>query len=145
VAPAGLIGGFVAARRFVDVHLPPLEQMALADFIAEGHFTRHLRRMRLLYRERRDALIEALKSALGDLLQVGVPEAGMHLVAWLPQGRSARPVTQRATAYGLRLLPISVNRPPAPPRDGLMLGFASDTSEALRAGVRTLARVLRAP
>lgn len=83
VAPPELLGGFIAARRFIDVHPPVLEQMALAVFITEGHFARHLRRMRLLYLERLDALIDALTRELGDMLDVEVPEAGFHLVAWL--------------------------------------------------------------
>lgn len=141
VAPSELASGFIAARRFIDVHLPLLEQMALADFIAEGHFARHLRKMRLLYQERRDTLVAALARELDGMLEVSVPEAGMHLVAWLPPGMNGQAVTQRAAASGLRLLSITQR---SPQRDGLMLGFASDSPEDLRAGVQTLARVLRA-
>lgn len=143
VAPAGLVAGFVAARRFIDVHLPLLEQMALADFIADGHFARHLRRMRQLYLERRDALVEALTSELGDLMRVNVPEAGMHLVAWLPEVMSGQSVVQQAAAHGLHILSVSRGIAPTLQRDGLLLGFASDTPDELRAGVRMLSRVLR--
>lgn len=147
VAPVELVSGFVTARRFIDVHVPLLEQLVLADFIAEGHFARHLRRMRLLYRERCDALVGALRQELGDLLAVDVPEAGMHLVAWLPPDMSGKQVAQRASEYGLHILPISPTVLPTHPqgsrRDGLLLGFACDTPEDLRAGVRVLARALR--
>src|SRR2546421_4631283 len=64
VAPSALLEGLVAARDFIDMHPPLLEQMALADFIAAGHFARHLRKMRVQYRERRDALVDALTREL---------------------------------------------------------------------------------
>jgi GntR family transcriptional regulator / MocR family aminotransferase len=144
VAPSELFRGFIATRRLVDVHLPLLEQMALADFIAEGHFARHLRKMRLMYLERRNALVEALTRELGDLLDVTVPEAGMHLVAWLPSDMSAQAATHLTAAHGLHLLPISQFSLRSLPRDGLLLGFASASPEELRAGVKTLALALRA-
>jgi len=142
VAPPALLKSLIAARRLIDVHLPLLEQMALADFIAEGHFARHLRKMRLLYGERRNALVDALTRELGDILDVAVPEAGMHLVAWLRSGMSARTVADRATAHGLHILPISQFSLRPLQRDGLMFGFASASSEELQAGVHTLARAL---
>jgi len=144
VAPTALVDGFIAARRFIDAYLPVLEQMALADFMTEGHFARHLRRMRLLYQERRDALIGALSQDLGDLLEIGASEAGMHLVAWLPAGMSAQTVAQQASTYSLRLLPVIASDPQESRREGLLLGFASDSPDELRAGVRALAGVLRA-
>ncbi|HMA37163.1 MAG TPA: PLP-dependent aminotransferase family protein [Chloroflexia bacterium] len=144
VAPAALVPGLIAARRFVDGHLPLLEQMALADFMAEGHFVRHLRKMRLLYLERRNALVDALRRELGDILDVAVPEAGMHLVAWLPAGMRAQAVAQRAAGLGMPLRSLAEFSPRPRERDGLLLGFASASPDELRAGVQTLARVLRA-
>lgn len=143
VVPKELTPAFVAARHFIDSHLPPLEQMALADFMAEGHFARHLRRMRLVYLERRDALIEALTQELGDLLEITVPEAGMHLAAWLPVGVSAVAVAELAVTQGTRILPIIRPGVGARQREGLLFGFASATPTELRAGVRLLAGVIR--
>jgi GntR family transcriptional regulator/MocR family aminotransferase len=140
IAPPELLKGFVAARRFIDVHPPILEQMALADFIVGGHFARHLRRMRLLYLERRNTLVEALKSELSDLLSITVPEAGIHLVAWLPPGMNARQAARLAAARGLDVMPVAR---PFLPRGGLALGYAGSSPEELRAGVRTLAEALR--
>src|SRR6266849_9055907 len=143
VAPPELLKGLIATQRLIVVHLPLLEQMALADFIAEGHFARHLRRMYLLYRERRNALVDALTRELGDRLDVTVPEAGMHLVAWLPSGMSAQAAAQRAAASGLHILPISQFSLRSLQRDGLLLGFASASPQELRAGVHTLALALQ--
>jgi GntR family transcriptional regulator / MocR family aminotransferase len=145
VAPPPLVTAIVAARRFVDSHPPILEQLTLSDFLAEGHFARHLRTMRALYQERRDALVMALRQELGDLLTVGVPEAGMHLVAWLPSDISGEEAAQRVARQGLRILLVTQRGVGSPPREGLLLGFASNTPETLQAGVQTLARVLRAP
>jgi len=144
VAPPALLTGLLAARRFIDVHLPLLEQMALADFMAEGHFGRHVRKMRLLYLERRNALVDALTRELGDILDVAVPEAGLHLVAWLPAGMNARTVAHRAAAHGLHILPVSRCGLRPLQRDGLVLGFALASPEELRGGVQTLARALHA-
>lgn len=137
-----LAQGFVAARHFIDAHAPLLEQMALADFIAEGHFVRHLRKMRLLYADRRDTLVDALTRELGDLLEVTTPEAGMHLVAQLPPGMSGEAIASRAAERGLRIQSVSRSslRPLA--RGMLMFGFAGATPDELRAGVHTLAQAL---
>src|SRR5262249_3798436 len=115
-----------------------------ADFITQGHFARHIRKMRLRYRERRDALVGALREALGDLLEVAVPEAGLHLVAWLPATLRAEDVVARAAHYGLPIRTITQPRPHAPAREGLVFGFAAVAPAELRAGVRTLARAVRA-
>ena len=143
VTPPTLLKGLLATRRLIDTHLPLLEQVALADFIGEGHFARHLRKMRLLYLERRNALVEGLTRELGDILDITMPEAGMHLVAWLPQGIHAQPVTQQAAAHGLRVLPVMQSSPGSPRREGLLLGFASASPRELRSGAQTLARVLQ--
>jgi GntR family transcriptional regulator / MocR family aminotransferase len=143
VVPEEVALALVAARRFIDAHPSPLEQMALADFIAEGHFARHLRRMRLVYRERRDALIGALRQDLGDLLDVAAPEAGMHLAAWLPAGVSAHTVGRLAAEQGIGVLPFLCPGVGAPQREGLLFGFASATPAELRAGVQRLASVMR--
>ncbi|MDQ6748710.1 MAG: PLP-dependent aminotransferase family protein [Candidatus Dormibacteraeota bacterium] len=144
VAPAALLPGLIAARRFSDVHLPLLEQMALADFMVEGHFARHVRKTRLLYLERRNALVVALNRELGDVLDVAVPEAGLHLVAWLRPGLPAPSAAARSAAQGLAILAISQLSLRPLPRDGLLLGFASASPAELQAGVHLLARALRA-
>lgn len=144
VAPPALLEGLLAARSLIDVHPPLLEQLALADFIAEGHFARHLRKMRLLYAERRNTLVDALMRELGDILDVAVPEAGMHLVAWLRSDMSARAVAKLAAAHGLPIQPLSQFSLRPLQCDGLLFGYANASPEALRAGVHTLALALRA-
>jgi GntR family transcriptional regulator / MocR family aminotransferase len=144
VAPPELLPVLIAMQRLIAVHPPLLEQLALADFIVEGYFARHVRRMRQLYEERRNALVNALTRQLGDKLEVSVPEAGMHLVVWLPAGMSGQADAQRAAGYGLHMLPISHFSLRPLQCDGLVLGFASSSPQELRAGVQALALALQA-
>jgi len=92
----------------------------------------------------RNALVDALTRELGTRLDITVPEAGMHLVVWLPSGMSAQAAAQRAARYGLHMLPISQFSLRSLQRDGLVLGFASASQQELRAGVHTLALALQA-
>src|SRR5262249_778051 len=78
-APAELIERVVGMRGFLDVHLPMLEQMALCDFLNEGYYGRHLRRMLHHYRRLRDLLQRELHTSLGGLLEVHAPQAGLNL------------------------------------------------------------------
>lgn len=112
--------------------------------MAEGHFARHLRKMRARYLERRDTLIEALTRELGELLEIDTPEAGMHLVAWLPLGVSARTVAEHISMRGLRIFPVVPSTSQPRQREGLLFGFASASPQELRAGVKLLAPALRA-
>lgn len=143
IVPPPLVEGFLATRHFMDVHLSMLEQMALADFLSEGHFARHLRRMRLLYAERRDTLNSALQQSLAGMLDVTIPEAGMHLVAWLPHGVDDREIARLAEAQGITVMPISKFSLVPLDRGGLMLGYAGTPPAILREGVRRLAIALR--
>ncbi len=142
VAPAELLTGLKATLRFQAGHLPLLGQLALADFLSEGYFTRHVRKMRQFYRERCNTLVEALRQELGQSVEVTVPAAGMHLAVWLPAGVNAQAVARRAAEYALHILPISQFSQRSLPRDGLLLGFASASPQELRAGVHTLALAL---
>ena len=144
VAPPELLKGLIATHRLIAVHLPLLEQMALTDFIAEGYFARYVRKMRQLYNERRNTLVDALTRELSTILDVTVPEAGMHLVVWLPSGMDTQAAAQWAAASGLHVLPISHFSLRALSRDGLVLGFANASPQELRAGVHTLALALEA-
>src|SRR5215469_3787818 len=101
VIPRDLVPLFSAARDALDLFPSVLFQKALADFIREGHFARHIRRMRMLYMSRRDILVEALTATLGQGIEVVSADAGMHLVCLLPRGTSDRRVCARAVEAGI--------------------------------------------
>src|SRR6202047_1694386 len=86
VVPQDLVPAFSAARDAADIFSATLYQAVLTDFIREGHFARHIRRMRMLYMNRRATLMKAIHIQMGDRLEVIGAEAGMHLVTLLPPG-----------------------------------------------------------
>src|SRR5437016_3428616 len=82
-APRALLPAFANARHLIDRQPPSLYQTVVAEFMREGHFAAHIRRMRQLYREQRDALAETLARRAAGHLRIEVPDQGMHLVAYL--------------------------------------------------------------
>jgi GntR family transcriptional regulator/MocR family aminotransferase len=141
ILPPQLYEPFLAVRRFVDIHPPFLEQAVLADFIAEGHYSRHLRRMRTLYAARRAALLAALANLP---LEIDAPEAGIHCIGWLPDGLEETDVLRRAAAQGLDLWPVSKFCLSPLARQGLLLGYGSASQADLADGIRRLAAALDA-
>lgn len=139
ILPTTLIDAFLAMRRSMDVNLPSLEQAVLAEFIAEGHFTRHIRRMRTLYAERRSALLEA---ASGLPLELYAPPTRMHLVGWLPNGVDDRLAAQKAAKQQVRVLPLSMFAMEPLARGGLVLGYAAVNQQEIEEGVGRLAAAL---
>ena len=120
ILPRPLVDAFLTVRSLIDVHSPMLEQAVLTDFIVEGHFARHLRRMRTLYAERRAALIEAVSELP---LEIYSPKAGIHCIGWLPEGMDDLSLVRKAAAQGLDLWPISNFCIEPLARKGLLLGY----------------------
>jgi GntR family transcriptional regulator / MocR family aminotransferase len=149
VVPRDQIDRFKSTRRAMDLGPPTLYQEVLADFIAEGHFARHIRRMRGIYRERRSALVEAIRGELPAGVEVLGSEAGMHLTITLPlkvAGRNGvnvdREISLQAFAQGLWMWPLSSTYAGVPPRPGFILGFGSTRMEDIPRGVRKLRGLL---
>jgi GntR family transcriptional regulator/MocR family aminotransferase len=142
VVPPDLIDAFTAARELVDRHPPTVEQAVLAEFIAAGHFSRHLRRMRALYAARQEALFEEISQHLSGFLDASPAESGMHLVGWLPAGIDDKEASHRAAHRGIEAPPISLYTTSENVRGGLMLGYAAVDEARTREGVRRLARAL---
>lgn len=144
VLPLGLVEPVLRVRIHTDLFPPLLEQMVLADFLTEGHFARHIRRMRKLYRERRDSLLEAARCSLAGMLDLMPDETGLRLVGWLPAGTDDRRVARLAADRGVECLPISMFYMESEPRPGLVLNFAATDGDAIAVGVRLLADALEA-
>ena len=142
VAPPALAEAFANARALVDRHAPTVEQAALADFITEGHFARHIRRMRALYAERQAALVEAARATLGGAVALEPAEAGMHLVGWLGEQVDDLALSARAAAQGLEVPALRRYLAEARLRGGLLLGYTALDAAQIRAGVQRLAGVL---
>jgi len=142
VAPPELVAPLLTMRRFLDVHLPILEQMALFDFLNEGHYARHLRHLRHHYKKLRNLLHHELCIQLDGLLEVHAPEAGMHLVGWLPPEKDDQRAANLAAQVGIQITAISTYSLEPLPRGGLVFGYAGIDEEAIPHEVKTLAAAL---
>jgi GntR family transcriptional regulator / MocR family aminotransferase len=143
VVPPELVDVFTMARAINDVHSSMLEQAILAEFIAEGHFARHVRRMRLLYEQRQQILVSECEKQLSGLLEVKKADAGMHLVGWLPEGVDDQIIAEKAAEKGLKLAPISSYSQTKLPRGGFVLGYTAFDETQIKRGVAVIRELLR--
>lgn len=138
VLPEDLVPAFRAARDALDTFPATHPQVAMTDFIREGHFARHIRRMRPLYERRRTALVQALHEEFGDRLEVIGAEAGMQLAVRLPPGMNDVALARRAARAGVSARPLSLCYAEPPARGGLILGFGGAGGRELAEEVRRL-------
>jgi GntR family transcriptional regulator/MocR family aminotransferase len=141
VMPGHLAEPMAEAKIAADRGSPALEQLALADLIARGEFDRHLRRMRPVYRRRRDALLAALSRRLPWLEPAGVA-AGLHLVTWLPRGLDEATVVDAAARSGVGIEGVTPYRISHPGPGGLIFGYATVNEQAIAEGVDILAGII---
>jgi GntR family transcriptional regulator / MocR family aminotransferase len=142
VVPEHLVPVFTAAKSVASRHTTLLEQMVLCDFFADGHYGRHVRRMRQIYAERSAALVSNVERYCDGLLTLSPVEAGLQTVGWLEQGISGMDAMHAAAARHVEVNPLqSYARKPLK-RDGLQLGFAAVNVHEIRRGVRDLAAAL---
>lgn len=142
VLPDRMIDCFEAAISITARHAALPEQAILCDFISEGHFGRHLRRMRQTYAERAEALYNGARAELAGLLEIPPIEAGLQTIAWLPKGASGAAAAKAAADHGVEVVPLEANSYGAIAREGLQLGFAAVNKSEIRRGVRQLAIAL---
>ncbi|MET0555716.1 MAG: PLP-dependent aminotransferase family protein [Vicinamibacteria bacterium] len=139
IVPPDLEQPFRRARLSTDVHSATLEQVALAEFIARGHFERHLRRMRSAYRERLQALSDAAVRRCAGALRLRPIRAGLHVAADLVGASDVR-VADLAAERGVDVMPLSSYYFGRGPRaNGLVLGFGGVRPDGMDAGMQILA------
>ncbi|AWM00149.1 PLP-dependent aminotransferase family protein [Bradyrhizobium amphicarpaeae] len=139
VVPPALVGTFETAQRHIGLIAASHIQEALAEFIADGHFLAHLRRVRRLYHARRDHLVEGLQRHLGEVLSVEVPSGGIQLVARLKRGRTDQAAVERLGAAGVVTRALSSLALERPRDHGLLLGFAAWRENEISVALRTMA------
>jgi GntR family transcriptional regulator/MocR family aminotransferase len=143
VVPLDLLERFVAVRHAMDIFPSQLYQAVLTDFIQEGHYARHIRRTRLTYCERRNALVDALRHECPEVKVLG-EDGGMHLVATLPKGIHDGQISERASLEKLwlwRLSPCYLDRTRS--RQGFILGFGSTTAHEIPKAVHRLRSLIK--
>jgi GntR family transcriptional regulator/MocR family aminotransferase len=125
VVPAPLAARFAQAAPLFSAGCGRLEQAVVARFMTEGHFARHLRRMRALYASRRAALVAALADAFGERLAISLQSGGMHLLA-RPAGEVPdTELVRLAQAHGLAPSALSTHALGAAAQRGLLLSFTN--------------------
>jgi GntR family transcriptional regulator/MocR family aminotransferase len=143
VLPPKLVEPFLALRSIVDRYASVPEQAALADFMREGAFERHIRRTRALCLERRDALLECLARQAGRWLRAETPQAGLHLVAKLEGGLVDTDVCAHTQRAQLDIAALSRFYLQTPPQNALLLGFAGVDTRDTRTLVKRLCAALQ--
>lgn len=142
VVPPDLIDRFVAVRHALDVYPPHLYQAVLTDFIEEGYLSRHLRRTRMVYAERRNILVDAIQREFGSELEILGAEAGIHLVVTLQGQLRDRAISERAARENLWLWPLSPCYIDKNRKQGFILGFGSVSSKEIPRRVRQLRQLI---
>jgi len=142
VVPPEMVDVFAAAQSVSTHHPPMLGQAVLCDFLTEGHFARHIRRMRQIYAERLAILLESAKQKLSGALEISSVEAGLQTVGWLPIGVGAERVARAAEEQSVEVVPLKRYAWGKSPTNGLILGFAAFDPREIREGVERLGRVL---
>ena len=139
VAPPALVSTLEIAQRHIGLIAASHIQEALAEFIADGHFLAHLRRVRRLYHARRDHLVAGLERHLGEVLTAEVPSGGIQLVARLKRGRADQATVKRLVEAGVVTRALSSLALGKPRDHGLLLGFAAWRESEISAALRTMA------
>jgi GntR family transcriptional regulator / MocR family aminotransferase len=140
VVPPSLVRPFVIARYLMDRQPSSLCQAVVAAFMEEGHFAAHIRRMREMYRNQRDALVTALRRRLGDHLTLEPPDQGMHLVTYTRRGLSDVTIERVAREHSVVVRAMSRLYVDAPAQSALMLGFSGYPRQIIAPAIARLAR-----
>lgn len=150
VVPEALVDAASNARAVASRNAPFVDQATLAQFILDGHYDRHLRRARLVYQERYEAMHSAFRRELHGVLHLASAAAGTHVLGWFEAGtRRARTsvsyvprISRAAEEEGLVAFPVSRYCLARPKRDGFVLGYGGVSPRQIAAGAAALARII---
>jgi len=142
VLPEDLVAPFAGARHLADRQSSGLIQAIMTEFMLDGHFARHLKRMRARYAERQQFLTEQVLHRLDGLLDIRPVESGMYLTAWLPRGWSDRAASAALSDAGIVAAPLSSFTLETKREPGLVLGYTGHDEAAMARAVERMAMVL---
>lgn len=142
ILPDGLIEPFRRLLSLFYMDSPRFLPAVVTQFMTEGHFARHIRRMRQLYAERRAALAQALGGTLRGRVRVELQAGGMHLIGWLEGGAQDVSLAQRARSHGLAVSALSAWRIERRAEQALLLSFTNIPVHAARSASQRLARAI---
>ena len=136
-----MLNVFVSAKSMMDRQSPTFEQIITYRFLKEGYFTKHIRKMRTLYKERQEFLINEVEKDLGDFVKLKSSDAGMHLIAWLPQEFDDMRISKKAKENNLLVYPLSEYVLKFKQKPGLLLGYTAFGKPELKEGVQRLKKI----
>jgi GntR family transcriptional regulator/MocR family aminotransferase len=142
VLPPSLVDLFLAFRYRADFHNLSVDQAVLCDFIVDGHFGRHLRRMRDLYASRLAALMDGGKRYLKGLLEISDVRAGLYTAAFLKNRMTSRQAEKAAAIHDIEVVALDRYTLKSPDPKGVLVGFAPFDEATIRAGLVKLAEAL---
>lgn len=142
VLPPVLVEPARRARSLLDRHPSLLDQLVLTEFIEQGHFSRHLRKMRQAYAEKHAVLTDAVAARLSGTLTLGRCDTGLQTTAWLPPHLEDRAFAQRMAVENVEVMPLSNYAQQWPVKNAVHLGFAAVNAKELKRGVAALEKVL---
>ena len=144
IVPPSLLGPLAALKFLADRHAPAFDQEVLAEFIAGGHFERHVRRARARNASRRAALLAAFAEFVGDRVEIVGANAGIHVVAWLRDVPAERldELIAKAAERGIGIYSVAPYYANAPAGSGLVLGYAGLTEREIHEGIRLLSPLI---
>ena len=143
VVPEAFREGIVSALSVTGQFAPLVTQAALADFINEGHFARHLRRMRRLYAARRQYFMDICEDYLSPWLRLRRTESGIQLVGLFHGDHDDKAVARAALDQGVNVSPLSIQYRHSHVQRGLLMGFAAADEKTTKKAMGKLRDVLR--
>lgn len=142
VVPKDLVKVFTAARALSGGNSPTIDQAVLAEFISEGYFARHIRKMRRLYQDRQELLITEMEKHLAGKMTAQRMDAGMHIIAYAADVANEIAIFKAARDAGIKLTFVSGYDVGPRKSRGLILGYAGITEKQIKDGVRKLVKVV---
>jgi len=143
VVPEALIETFSAAKYYTDVRSSYLEQVALALFIQQGHYARHVRKVRKACYERQQALIKAINEHLSDIVEVQPTDSGIHLIGWLKGTWSEQDFINHCSVLDLAIQPLSRYCQITTKKAAVLIGYAAHQPEEIIENIKELALILK--
>lgn len=143
VLPKSLVEIFGKAKWLADRQPPTLTQYALAEFIGEGHLERHIRKMRLCYEQRRNALVQSLYKHFGEGVEILGGSAGLHVMAKLPLGFNDDEVVARAASVGVEICSAQIQYEVPRNTGEFVFGYTAIDEVQIEEGIHRVAKVLQ--
>ncbi|WP_420642499.1 PLP-dependent aminotransferase family protein [Candidatus Leptofilum sp.] len=142
VLPPDLVDVFGGVKLPMSINSATIVQATIAEFMLEGHFVRHIRRMQKQYRARRDALVEAVEHHLAGAITLGEATCGMHVAGFLDERFDETAVLTKARKVGMGIAPLSREYFAQPKCQGLMMGFTNVPPDEIEGYIAKLAATI---